>query len=258
MQTCRRDPAQKARFVRCLFQLIQSESPAVSYEAAWTLVSLSTAPTAVRACAQAFTGLLNSTSDNNVKLIVLDRLAELKKHHLKVVQESLMDILRALSSPNIDICKKTLALAIDMVGPRTIEDVVQVLKREVVRTQESDIEHGEEYKALLIQAIHKCAIRFAEVADSVVLVLLDFLSGEAGYNVIQVVKSIVEQYPTFRQSVMQKVVANLDEITASDALRSALWLIGEYSDVQMDASVSGRHCCSLLKECSHAPVSSWY
>lgn len=171
-----------------------------------------------------------------MKLIVLDRLAELKKHHAKVVQESLMDILRALSSPNIDICKKTLALAIDMVGPRTIEDVVQVLKREVVRTQESDIEHGEEYKALLIQSIHRCAIRFAEVADSVVLVLLDFLSGEGGLNVIQVVKSIVEQYPNFRPSVMHKMISNIDEITASDALRSALWLVGEYSDVIADPS----------------------
>lgn len=147
-----------------------------------------------------------------------------------------MDILRALSSPNIDICKKVLALAIDMVGPRTIEDVVQVLKREVVRTQESDIEHGEEYKALLIQSIHRCAIRFAEVADSVVLVLLDFLSGEGGYNVIQVVKAIVEQYPNFRPSVMRKVITNIDEITASDALRSALWLVGEYSDVPTDPS----------------------
>jgi coatomer subunit beta len=60
---------------------------------------------------------------------------ELKKHHSKIVQEILMDILRALSSPNIDICKKTLALAIDLVGPRNIEEVMQVLKREVVRAQ---------------------------------------------------------------------------------------------------------------------------
>ena len=95
-KTCRRDPAQKSRFVRCLFQLLRSESQAVSYEAAWTLVSLSTAPTAVRACAQTYATLLNSSSDNNVKLIVLDRLSELKKHHSKVVQEMLMDILRAL------------------------------------------------------------------------------------------------------------------------------------------------------------------
>ena len=33
--------------------------------------------------------------------------------------------------------------------------VMQVLKREVVRAQEADLEHGEEYKSLLIQAIHR-------------------------------------------------------------------------------------------------------
>ena len=43
------DPAQKSRFVRILFALLNSASPAVSYEAAWTLSTLSSAPTAVRA-----------------------------------------------------------------------------------------------------------------------------------------------------------------------------------------------------------------
>ena len=243
-KVCRRDPAQKSRFVRCLFQLLRSESPAVSYEAAWTLVSLSTAPTAVRSCAQTYASLLNASSDNNVKLIVLDRLGELKKHHAKVVQEVLMDILRALSSPNIHICKKTLALAIDLVGPRNIEEVMTLLKKEVVRSQETEMEHGEEYKTLLIQAIHKCATRYAEVADSVVLVLLDFLAGDSGYNVIVCVKSILEQYPNFRATIMRKVIKNLDEVTSADALRVALWVLSEYSDVT-DPTVS-RHYLLML------------
>lgn len=236
LKVCRKDPAQKSRFVRCLFQLLRSESQAVSYEAAWTLVSLSTAPTAVRSCAQAYAALLNGSNDNNVKLIVLDRLSDLKKHHAKVVQEVIMDVLRALSSPNIHICKKTLALAIDLVGPRNIEEVMTLLKREVVRSQETEMEHGEEYKTLLIQAIHKCATRYAEVADSVVLVLLDFLAGDSGYNVIVCVKSILEQYPNFRVTIMRKVIKNLDEVTSPDALRVAMWVLSEYSDV-VDSSV---------------------
>ena len=231
-KTCRRDPAQKSRFVKCLFLLLRSESFAVGYEAAWTLVSLSSAPTAVRACAQAYGSLLSKSSDNNVKLIVLDRLADLKKHHQKVVQENLMDILQALSSPNIDISKKVLALAIDMVGPRNIEEVMQTLKREVVRAQESDLEHGEEYKTLLIQAIHKCAVKYAEVADSIVLVLLDFLGGESGQTVLQCVKAILEQYPAFRPSIMRKIIDNFDEISTADALRVGTWIVGEYSDCQ--------------------------
>jgi coatomer subunit beta len=229
-KTCRRDPAQKSRFVKCLFLLLRSESFAVCYEAAWTLVSLSSAPTAVRACAQTYSSLLSKSSDNNVKLIVLDRLADLKKHHQKVIQENLMDILQALSSPNIDISKKVLALAIDMVGPRNIEEVMQTLKREVVRAQESDLEHGEEYKTILIQAIHKCAVKYAEVADSIVLVLLDFLGGESGYTVLQCIKSVLEQYPEFRPSIMRKIIDNFEEISNADALRVGTWIVGEYSD----------------------------
>lgn len=42
-----------------LFNMLQSTSAAVSYEAAWTLVSLSSAPTAVRAAASTYAQLLN-------------------------------------------------------------------------------------------------------------------------------------------------------------------------------------------------------
>lgn len=218
--------------------MLKSDSQAVAYEAAWTLVSLSTAPTAVRYSARTYTNLLNTSSDNNVKLIVLDRLAEMKKFHSKIVQEVLMDILRVLSTPNILICRKALDVAIDLVGPRNIEEVMLLLKREVIRAQETEMESGEEYKSLLIAAIHRCATKFAEVADSVVLVLLDFLGGEAGYNVLVCVKSIVEQYPGFRSAVLRKVIDNLDEVSTSDALRVALWILGEYSADAKDASTN--------------------
>lgn len=41
----------------------------------------------------------------------------------------------------------------------------QVLKREVLRTQESGMEKGTQYRTLLIQAIHACATKFADVAE---------------------------------------------------------------------------------------------
>jgi coatomer subunit beta len=91
-RVCRRDPNQKSRFVRVLFQMLSSNSAAVSYEAAWTLVSLSSAPTAVRAAAVTYANLLNGQNDNNIQLIVLDRLDSLQTKHPKIVQELLMDI----------------------------------------------------------------------------------------------------------------------------------------------------------------------
>lgn len=52
-----------------------------------------------------------SQSDNNVKLIVLDRIQELMERQRDIVQDSLMDVLRALTSPNMDIRRKARSVA---------------------------------------------------------------------------------------------------------------------------------------------------
>ena len=50
----------------------------MKYEAATTLITLSSAPSAVKAAASAYIELIVKESDNNVKLIVLDKLIQLK------------------------------------------------------------------------------------------------------------------------------------------------------------------------------------
>jgi coatomer subunit beta len=120
---CRTSPGEKGRYIKIILALLQSSSTAVVYECAGTLVSLSQAPSAVRAAANCYCGLLASQSDNNVKLIVLDRLQELKAKHRDVMCDVLMDILRALSSPNMDIRRKTLDIGMDLVTARNIDEV---------------------------------------------------------------------------------------------------------------------------------------
>jgi coatomer subunit beta len=231
-RVCRRDPMQKSRFVRVLFVMLSSTSSAVSYEAAWTLVSLSSAPTAVRAAALTYVNLLNGQNDNNVKLIVLERLEGLKKKHSKILQELLMDILRALSSPNIDICKKVLDIAMDAVTIRNVQDVVTVLKREVTKTMEdSDTDgKGSVYRNLLIRSIHGCAARFPQVAESVVHTLMDFLSTDSGMQVVIFVRAIVEHYPDLRVPLLTKLLGSLEDVQSNQVLCVCLWILGEYSE----------------------------
>ena len=71
---CRLNPGEKGKYIKIILSLLQSTSSAVVYECAVTLVGLSQAPTAIRAAANCYCQLLVSQSDNNVKLIVLDRL----------------------------------------------------------------------------------------------------------------------------------------------------------------------------------------
>ena len=261
-RVCRRDPSQKSRFVRVLFQMLSSSSAAVSYEAAWTLVSLSSAPTAVRAAALTYTTLLNGhQNDSNVKLIVLERLEGLKKMgHTKILQELLMDILRALSSPNPDICQKVLQVAMDVVTARNVQDVVGIFKKEVQKTlQEGDnrtvhdftAAKGAVYRQMLIRAIHSCAVKFPQVAESVVHTLMDLLTsgnalenndGGTGMQVVIFVRAIVEQYPDLRLGLLQKLLASLEDIpsNANDVVCVCLWILGEYSE-QKDDMVSGAY-----------------
>ena len=74
LQVCRGNPGEKGKYIKIILALLQSTSTAVVYECAVTLVGLSQAPTAIRAAANCYCQLLVSQSDNNVKLIVLDRL----------------------------------------------------------------------------------------------------------------------------------------------------------------------------------------
>ncbi len=233
-KACRRDPNQKSRFVRVLFQMLSSESPAVSYEAAWTLISLSNSPTAVRAAAATYTNLLNSQNDNNVIMIVLERLEKLQKKHAKILQELLPDIMRGLSSPNPDICKKILDVAMTLVTSKNVAEVVTTLKREVSKTTQESADSSEDkgkvYRNMLIMAIHGCAVRFPHVAESVVHTLMDFLSSDGGMQVIIFVRAIVERYPDLRPAILSKLINTVDEVTNNNVMCICLWILGEYCE----------------------------
>lgn len=79
-KVCHSNPSERSRFIRCIYNLLNSSSAAVRYEAAGTLVTLSSAPTAIRAAASCYIDLIVKESDNNVKLIVLDKLVSLGEH----------------------------------------------------------------------------------------------------------------------------------------------------------------------------------
>jgi vesicle coat complex subunit len=121
-QVCRTNAAEKGRYIKVILALLQSSSASVVYECAVALVALSQAPSAIRAAANCYCQLLASQSDNNVRLILLDRLQELKEKHRDVMQDVLMDILRALASPDMDIRQKTLDIAMDLVTSRNIDE----------------------------------------------------------------------------------------------------------------------------------------
>uniref|UniRef100_A0A2K5QAG4 Coatomer subunit beta n=1 Tax=Cebus imitator TaxID=2715852 RepID=A0A2K5QAG4_CEBIM len=237
---CHANPSERARFIRCIYNLLQSSSPAVKYEAAGTLVTLSSAPTAIKAAAQCYIDLIIKESDNNVKLIVLDRLIELKEHpaHERVLQDLVMDILRVLSTPDLEVRKKTLQLALDLVSSRNVEELVIVLKKEVIKTNNvSEHEDTDKYRQLLVRTLHSCSVRFPDMAANVIPVLMEFLSDNneaAAADVLEFVREAIQRFDNLRMLIVEKMLEVFHAIKSVKIYRGALWILGEYCSTKED------------------------
>ncbi|KAF9516542.1 hypothetical protein BS47DRAFT_1380944 [Hydnum rufescens UP504] len=247
----------RPRYIRIVYELLESTSHSVKYEAATALTTLTENPAAVKAAASCMIELAGKESDNNVKLIVLDRLETLRVKHEHVLDVLVIDVLRVLtrhvslavrmqitdfqssSSPDLEVRRKCLHIALAMVTGRNVEEVVLFLKKQLTRTLDTEYEKNPEYRQLLIQSIHVCAIRFSEVAASVVHALMEFLSDPtngSAVDVISFVREVVQKFPELRKSITQNLRETLGQIKAGKVFRGALWIVGEYcteiSDIQ--------------------------
>ncbi|XP_071483507.1 coatomer subunit beta-like [Diadema antillarum] len=233
-KVCHANPSERARFIRCIYNLLQSSSPAVRYEAAGTLVTLSSAPTAVKAAASCYIDLIIKESDNNVKLIVLDRLISLKDQpaHEKVLQELVMDILRVLSASDLEVRRKTLDLALDLISSRNVEEMVLVLKKEVSKTQNvGEHEDTGKYRQLLVRTLHSCSVKFPDVAATIIPLLMEFLSDTnelAAADVLVFIREAIQRFEQLKPLIISKLLEVFPTIKAVKIHRAALWILGEY------------------------------
>lgn len=75
------------------------------------------------------------------------------------------------------------------------------------------------------------AIKFSEVAASVVHALMDFLgdsNNPSALDVIAFVREVVEKSPSLRSAITEKLTATLNSIKSGKVFRGVLWILGEY------------------------------
>ncbi|PPQ96152.1 hypothetical protein CVT26_004787 [Gymnopilus dilepis] len=234
---CKNDPSQRPKYIRCIFELLNASSHAVKYEAATTLTTLTQNPAAVKAAASCLINLVIKESDNNVKLIVLDRLDNLRSKHGHVLDSLIMDVLQVLSSADIEVRRKAMSIVLSMTSSRNVEEVVLFLKKQLQKTQEVEFEKASEYRQLLIQSIHVMAVKFSEVAASVVHALMEFLgdsNNPSALDVVAFVREVVEKFPNLRSTICEKLIATLGEIKSGKVFRGVLWILGEYVETIAD------------------------
>lgn len=104
-----------------------------------------------------------------------------KHPHIYIVQNSHQQ------STDLEVRRKAIGIVLNLISSRNVEEVVLSLKKQLQRTQEQEFEKAPEYRQLLIQSIHVCAVRFSEVAATVVHALMDFLGDSNNPSALDVV-----------------------------------------------------------------------
>lgn len=228
-----RNPSMKPQYTQLLEEVIESPSNVVVYEAAISLTLLSSSSHHILLAANKFVDLATKETDNNVKIITLERINDLNRANPGVLQDLSLEILRVLSSQDLDVRKKAIDVTLLLISSRNVEDVVKLLKKELQKSSLSEEEKSAEYRQLLINAIHQLAIRFVEVAASVVDLLLESMgtiNTAAAYEVITFVKEVVEKFPDLRQLIITRLIDALPSVKSGKVFRGSFWIIGEYCE----------------------------
>jgi coatomer subunit beta len=222
----------QGKYISVIFELLNSQSHAVKYEAASALVSLTSHTSAVKAAASAFIDLANKESDNNIKLIVLDRIADLQSKYAKILSDLVLDFMKVLASPDLQVREKCLQIILDLTNSRNVEQVLQLLQKELVKSRNDTFERINDYRVSLIKSIHSCSTKFSELQSTAVDGVLDFISDPHqpfAFEIIQFIKHVLETNVGMRADTLRKLQGSFPTVESTRVFRPLCWILGEYS-----------------------------
>lgn len=188
-QQLRTSTTERMRYAAILFAVLQSRDASVMYACASTLLTLTHSPAAITQAIRTYVDVLQSQSDNTVRLIVVEQLHLIKEQHRAVLEASLPDILSVLHQEVVTELRQALwGLASDLVSKKTVDEFVgMILKELMVATQEiqtasaTDSNEGasgmqalERYRLDLIRSLRVAVDKFSDlVGDRIALALPD-------------------------------------------------------------------------------------
>lgn len=242
-KACKTHPGDKSTYLRATFSLMKSSSsPSVRFEAAGTLLALTNVPSSIKEACATYIDLLVNEADTNVKLVILSQLEGLKQRYASMMRDLVMDLVRALQCPTIEIRRRTLDLVSALTTAGNVEGVLQCLKKELAATQNKKQDKTAEYRQALIRTLHQIAVRF-DVAASVVHVLIDCVGDAAtttqsACDIMAFAKEVAESYPELRKSILTKLLVSFPLIKSSKVYRIALWIIADIVSDEKDLALA--------------------
>lgn len=236
-----------------------SSSPSVRYQAAVTLIKFTRDPEALKMAAGCFIDICAKDSDNNVKLVALDSLMDLRRINgaERVLRSSIMDILCILqSATDLEMHQKILKLSLDLISPINVSGVVSALRHELKKLQDSNVlgsqQETTKYRRLLVETSQVLADRFpnaiveGEMFDTMFdLLVCSSIEEKTSLRLIKLFKLFMANNPAHRASVIKKIQDNFNLAKNNSFVHGGLiHLLGDFSETKTQIEES----CRVIKE----------
>eukprot|EP01054_Gregarina_sp_Poly1_P003608 Gregarina_sp_Poly_1__3607@NODE_205_length_11479_cov_138_250613_g183_i0_p1_GENE_NODE_205_length_11479_cov_138_250613_g183_i0NODE_205_length_11479_cov_138_250613_g183_i0_p1_ORF_typecomplete_len1059_score176_94Adaptin_N/PF01602_20/3_3e59Coatomer_b_Cpla/PF14806_6/1_6e04Coatomer_b_Cpla/PF14806_6/1_5e41Coatamer_beta_C/PF07718_12/7_8e30HEAT_2/PF13646_6/0_015HEAT_2/PF13646_6/0_42HEAT_2/PF13646_6/2_5e02COPgamma_platf/PF08752_10/0_0012DUF5578/PF17741_1/1_4e03DUF5578/PF17741_1/1_2e03DUF5578/PF17741_1/51DUF len=218
--------------INLLVVYLDSPSNAVVYEAAGVLLWISDFnPSNSKHACKALIKVLLSEWDINIRLGVVDRLIVVTQKCVGVFESFVVDILRVLSAPSAELRQKVLSCALPAITSRTVHDAVAAIKGEIIRRMDASAGQSKnEGQSQLVRAMRILCTKFPEVSESVIDLLLDFLSEKelnVSIEVAHLVRELSISNPEIRPKIIVKLIDTIPEISKPKPIRMCVWMLGE-------------------------------
>ena len=150
-----------------------------------------------------------------------------------------MDILRILTvATDLEVKQKILKLSLELVSPRNSEEMVHLLKKEVIKTQNESITNNEDtckYRQMLVETLHSICIKFPEVLSTnhLLTTLSELLSGEDEQTAQAVTcfcREFIMKNMNAKDLILDNVLEAMPSVKNVKVLQGILWILGEFCD----------------------------
>jgi len=238
------------RYVRAFASLMLSPHATVVYACAGALPSLSrVVPGFAFAVARAYCNILivfppQLSLQIPSVILILDRLKQIRMTMVDHpgFDNLAMDVLGALANRNFAVRRKVLNLAVSLLTPRNIVDVLWFLKNELDLAATADIPI--EYQQMLAEAIRECQSAYPEsimrfILDPKYLVFIDCIC---------YIKEIMDRNPMLRAQLLKGILRALRHVKTSPVCAAAVWAISVCSESLLEARGSVDAIFSLFED----------
>lgn len=241
---CKANSEHKNEYLQVLYDFLETDERAVIYGSTVALTNLTNRNIVLREAASKLLQLISKESDNNARLIMLDRIEDIRQKQNGVLEDLASDVLQVLNSTDLDVRRRALFLITRIINAKNVDDIILVLKSELKKVVSSDSDNDVEYRRELTRAINECAVRHPSVVISVVDLLMESItdfSTASPVEVISFIREVIEKFEDLRKDIIRKLLDIFLDRRAHAIYRGALWAIGEYSETtegKLDVSVS--------------------